>query len=98
MPRTKEGSRKPGGNGTLTTRLLDGVSQCFTPAVAKRIVKLRADAQTLARVEELAGKCNEGELTSAERAEYDSYVSTSTFIAILQAKSRALLAQADKTS
>ncbi len=81
----------------LNTRLLDAVGRCLTPAVARRIVELRADAETTARVEVLAEKCNEGELTPEERAEYQSYVSTSTFIAILQAKARALLTRHAKS-
>ncbi len=74
-------------------RLLDSVGRCLTPGVARRLVNLRADATVEARVAELAEKCNEGQLTPKERAEYETYVSTGTFIAILQAKARALLAR-----
>jgi len=84
------------GKCKVNTRLLDAVGRCLTPAVARRIVELRADAETRARVEELAERCNEGQLTPEERDEYESYVSTSTFIAILQAKARALLARHDR--
>ena len=74
-------------------RLLDSVSRCLTPGVARRLVKLRADPIVQARVAELAEKCNEGQLTGEERAEYEAFVSAGTFIAILQAKARALLAR-----
>lgn len=74
-------------------RILDPVSRCLTPEVARRLVKLRADPDVQARIDELADKCNEGELTTAERAEYDAYVSAIDFIAILQAKARELLAK-----
>jgi len=93
--RTKP-TQGPVDQSSLNTRLLDAVSDCLTPAVARRIVALRADSETRARVEVLAEKCNEGQLTPQERAEYESYVSTSTFIAILQAKARAFLARHDK--
>jgi glutamyl-tRNA reductase len=43
------------------------------------------------RIEELACKANEGELTEAERAEYQGYVRANEFVAILQAKARKLL-------
>ena len=76
---------------SISSRLLDDVGRCLTPAVARRIVEIRADAKTEARVAELAEKCNEGLLTDDERAEYDSLVSASTFVAILQAKARAML-------
>ena len=60
-------------NGVLD-RMLDPLSDCLTPAMARRLAKFRADAATQARVDELATKCNEGELTPAERREYEAYV------------------------
>jgi hypothetical protein len=84
------------GNASLSKRLLDDIGRCLSPAVARRIIEIRADAATEVRVAELAEKCNEGLLTDAERAEYESFISTSNFIAILQAKARALLAQHGK--
>jgi hypothetical protein len=79
---------------TLTLdRLLDPVTRCLTPEVARRLVELRADAELQKRVDMLADKNTEGELTPAEREEYELFVRTSRFIAILQAKARKLLAQ-----
>jgi hypothetical protein len=49
------------------------------------------DAKAQARIDQLARKCNEGELSEEERREYETYVHTIDFIAILQAKARALL-------
>ncbi|MBU4273066.1 MAG: DUF896 domain-containing protein [Planctomycetes bacterium] len=78
-------------------RLLAPVTQCFTPEVAERLVALRADAETQARIEELAGKANEGELSPDELAEYEDYVEAVDLIAILQARARAVLAKRVKT-
>jgi len=72
-------------------RLLDPLARSLTPDVAKNISELRADPETLARIAELADKCNEGTLSHKEKAEYESAVAVSSFIAILQAKARALL-------
>lgn len=72
-------------------RLLDPVGRILTPDVAKKLVKLRLDAKAQARIDKLARKCNEGELTDDERREYETYVHAIDFIAILQAKARALL-------
>ena len=72
-------------------RVLDPFTECFTTEVAQRIVDLRADAHTQSRLDELASKANEGQLSSAERAEYDKYRSAFHFITILQAKARRLL-------
>ena len=59
---------------------------------ARKLVRLKADAKTQARVDALAEKCNEGELTAKERAEYERYVTAGNLIAILQAQARLLLA------
>jgi hypothetical protein len=51
-------------------------------------VAWHADEETQRRIDELGEKCNEGELTPAEREEYDAYVQAIDFIGILQAKAR----------
>ena len=58
---------------------------------ARSIVLYRGDEALQERIEELARKSNEGELTEAERAEYEGYVRANRFVAILQAKARKLL-------
>ncbi len=75
-------------------RLLDPITQCFTHAVARQIVDLKADDATQARLDELAGKSTEGRLSFEERAEYETYVAAMDVIAVLQAKARALVAGA----
>jgi hypothetical protein len=73
--------------------LLEPVTRSLNVEAARKLVRLKADAKTQARVDELARKCNEGELTPSERAEYERYVTAGTLIAILQAKARLLLAK-----
>ena len=51
----------------------------------------RGDDSLRARIEELASKSTEGELTDSERAEYEGYIQANKFIAILQAKAKKLL-------
>lgn len=75
----------------ILDKLLEPVTRCFTPAVAKQIVELRADLVIQARIDELAEKCNEGALTEAEQREYAAYVEAIDLIGILQAKARVLL-------
>jgi hypothetical protein len=72
-------------------RLLDPVGRCLTPEVARALVELRTDPETLARIEQLADKCTEGQLSPAERAEYETYVSAIDFLSVLQAKAKRLL-------
>lgn len=77
----------------ILDRLLDPVGRCLTADVSRKLVALRADPEAQARIAALAEKCNEGQLTHAERTEYQTYVAASNFIAILQSKARKLLAR-----
>jgi hypothetical protein len=72
-------------------RLLDPLGDILTPEVARKLVSYRFDATARTRIDKLARKCNEGRLTVKERREYEIYVQTIDFIAILQAKARDLL-------
>ncbi len=77
---------------TLTLeRLLDPLRDCFTKEVAERIVALRTDAATQAKLDHYAEQNKEGRLTTKERAEYESCIQALDVIAILQAKARAVL-------
>jgi hypothetical protein len=82
----------------ILDKMLEPVTRCFTPAVAKQIAELRADQVTQARIDELAAKCNEGALTEAEQREYRAYIDAIDLIGILQAKARGLLASLPHSS
>ncbi len=71
----------------------DFLLQIFTVQQAESLIAYRGDATLRARIEELAEKCNEGDLTEREKAEYEGYVRANKFIATLQAKARKLLAR-----
>ena len=75
-------------------RLFDPIAQCLTPEVARALVNLRAQPDVQARIDELAEKCNDGELTPVELAEYQDIVEAIDFISLLQAKARARLVRA----
>jgi hypothetical protein len=72
-------------------RVLDPVSDCFTPAMAERLLRIEVDTATQARIDDLADKCTEGELTAEERAEYEMYVRVGELIAVLRAKAQSFL-------
>ncbi|MCO6456844.1 MAG: hypothetical protein J5I93_16215 [Pirellulaceae bacterium] len=77
------------------SRLLDPVTECLSKEGARRLVELRVDEATQARIDLLADKASDGSILPGERDEYEAYVETIDFIGILQARARALL---DKTS
>jgi hypothetical protein len=69
-------------------RLLETVADCLTPEVARALVNLPAQPDVQAQIEELAQKCDTGELTPVEQAEYRDIVAAIDVINSLQAKAR----------
>jgi hypothetical protein len=80
-------------NAAVLDQLLDPVSECFTPDVARRIAGLRAPPEVQERLDFLADKCIEGTLTPEERDAYEACVRAVNFIGVLQAKARTVLAR-----
>ena len=83
-------------NGRVFERILEPVSSSLNEEAARKLIGVKADRKTQVRVAALARKCNEGELTPTELAEYQTYVMAGEFIDILQAKARVLLARGEK--
>ena len=72
-------------------RVTDPVVRILSTEQVRRLADYRGDDELQVRIEELAEKSNEGELTDEERAEYAGYVSANKFVAMLQAQARRLL-------
>lgn len=79
-------------NATIDSVAFDGgtdpILSFFTADQARRKVQYREETDLLDRIDVLAGKANEGELTKEEHAEYQGYLRANKFLAILQAKVR----------
>ena len=54
------------------------------PEKADAVIGFRADPELQARIEELAQRSTEGELSEDERDEYAGYVRANKFVAILK--------------
>ena len=67
------------------------VLRIVLPEKAEAILRFRAAPELQARIEELAGKSSEGQLTETERAEYTGYVRANKFVAILQRHAQQLI-------
>lgn len=72
-------------------RILDPVTDVFTPELARTFAELRADAQLQAYADILAQKANEGTITPEEDAEYRAIVDAADLVAVLQLKARRYL-------
>ena len=71
------------------------LGDCLTPESARRLLALKPDPELQRRVDDMATRHTEGQLSPEEEAEYGCYVSYATFIAILKSKARQLLAASD---
>lgn len=83
-------------NSTVTTVLdqaLKPISDCLTPGAARRLLRVKVDRRTQARLDALADKSTEGDLSAEERAEYEAAVMTLEVVTLLQAEARAVLAR-----
>jgi hypothetical protein len=76
-------------------RVTAPILQLFSEDQARRVVQFQADETLLNRIDELADKSNEGELTADEKAEDEGYVRANKFVAILQAQARKRLTTGD---
>ncbi len=80
----------------MLDRLVAPLGECLTPESARRLLALKADPAVQAHVDDLANRHNRGSLTPKEEAEYGTYVSYGTFVAILKSKARQLLVQPEQ--
>jgi hypothetical protein len=74
-------------------RALEPVGGCLTPDAARRLLKLKLDRKAQARLDCLADKCTEGELSVEERAEYESSVLMLEILTLLQAEAQVALSR-----
>jgi len=66
------------------------VLEIVLPEKLDAVIGFRADPELVARIEELAQKSTEGELTDDEHAEYAGYVRANKFVAILKRQAQQL--------
>ncbi|HEY3940336.1 MAG TPA: hypothetical protein VGL97_23115 [Bryobacteraceae bacterium] len=68
--------------------LLDPLSRCLDAESARRLVDFRIDRPVQERIDRLAEQANEGNLSAAERDEYEALLNAADFISILKLKAR----------
>lgn len=72
-------------------RAIRPLLEIVLPDKADAILQFRPDPHIEVRIEELARKSTEGELTDEERAEYAGYVRANKFVAILKRQAQHLM-------
>lgn len=79
---------------TTLEKFVNHLTRGFTPELAKHFSELPLpDPEFQARLEELAGKANEGKLSETEEREYDRYIELMDFVVLMQLKARSRLAE-----
>lgn len=63
------------------------------PEQIRQLAEVQADTRLAERVAVLADKANEGDLSEAERAEYEGYIEANNLLTVLQAEARFRLAE-----
>jgi hypothetical protein len=73
-------------------RILSPVIASFTREVAERIVAVQIAPDLQCRVDELAAKAADGDLSGEERAEYEGYVDRADLLGVVKSLARQSLA------
>lgn len=81
----------------VLNRALEPIGGCLTSTAAAKLLRLKLDKKTQARLDVLADKCTEAELSAEEREEYESAVLTLELVTLLQAEAQAFLASTTTT-
>lgn len=66
--------------------LLESAARCLDAQSVRALGELNLSANAKARLDLLAGKANEGQLTPAEASEYDRFIELGDIIATLRLK------------
>jgi hypothetical protein len=77
---------------SILDQLLDPLTECLTPDVARRIVAVSLDPDVQSQINDLAAKANEGTLTDDERTRYAEFIEAMDLVGIIKAKARLVLA------
>jgi hypothetical protein len=83
-----ETTTTPAHAGNFMNRVLDPLAHSLNAEAAKSILATSVEPEIQARVQVLAERANEGELTPEERDEYLSYVESADLLAIFKLKAK----------
>ena len=72
----------------LIESLADTVAACLDAPSLQAIANLQLEPRTRDRLDELADKANEGQLSADERSEYQAFIGVSEFLGLAQLRAR----------
>lgn len=83
-----------GQDSAIIDDILEPLTEALTPEAASVLADFKVSEAVRARVSDLAARANEGELTDAERSEYETHVRYASVLSVIKAKARSVLAGA----
>jgi hypothetical protein len=72
----------------ILSRVIDADEESLPPAAARALLRWRFPQPDVDRMQDLADRNTEGDLSPEERRELENYVHVGQFVAVLQAKAR----------
>ena len=75
----------------LLETLADTAAACLDQPSLQAMANLQLDSRTQERLDELAEKANEGQLSPDEQAEYRAFIGVTEFLGLAQLRARARL-------
>jgi hypothetical protein len=78
----------PGNDAAILARLIHPEQANLPTEVAKAVLAIRFDSGELDHIHELVTKNQDDALTSAEKADLESYLRVSSFLDLMHAKAR----------
>jgi predicted transcriptional regulator len=72
-------------------QMLEPLTRSLSTEAARSLAAVELEPSIQARIDELAELCNEGQLSEAERSEYQSYVEGAEILSLLKLKARRYL-------
>lgn len=79
---------EPTNQHAIIGEILEPFTDCLTPESARQFANLKVKPSVQARIDELAAKANEGELSDAEQQEYETFVQVGNIFALLKARAK----------
>jgi len=95
--RTARQTQDEASEVAILGRLLAGKEDQLTPELATYFLRLDFDDRDKARMADLAGRNQMGQLTQAEREELESFANAGCLLGILQSRARKYLKKAERT-
>ncbi|MCI0334865.1 MAG: hypothetical protein L0228_16750 [Planctomycetes bacterium] len=77
----------------IIDEMLEPLAEALTPESARLLANLKVPSSVQARVDALAAKCNEGQLTANEREDYENYLRIGSLFSLLKAKARRVISE-----